>query len=500
MVARRLSAIAPRASAPVGCALLLVVAWAPPAGASGGYFSGHKGARVAGRAGAFTARADDLSAVVYNPAGLGRLAEPTLQVGNRVSYNASEFARAPTLDWGHLEGGVPPRVEFATARNQAPWQGLEPFVGFATDLGLEDWRFALAAFAPSGIGRLRFPADGGQRYMMVRRNAQILVYSATVAYEISDRLSLGASFHWVDVARLEYSLVIDATQFAGEVNPVWSELDMLATVSGTDHFTPNAVLGALFRASPSVEVGLAAQVIPSTIRTESTLDVDPVAEDITEEVALRRAGRPANDVSLSLPLPLTARAGVRYVGRDAGVERFDVELDLVYETWSRVDRFRLDSHELVANLLGQTLDIGVIDIDKNWQNSLAAHLGGDVAVLPELLTLRGGVAYEAAFADAAYAHVDFVSATQITGALGASLLRGPLEVAVAYGYQYALPVEVTEADGRVYQEVPGSQCAPPYTDPTSCHPEYLGQPAPTVNGGEFRAYSHVAALDLLYRF
>ncbi len=479
---------------------LLVATLAPAAEASGGYFSGHKGARVAGRAGAFTARADDLSAVVYNPAGLGRLEEPTLQVGNRVSYNASEFTRASTLDWGHLEDGVPPRVDFATSRNQTPWQGLEPFVGFGTDLGLEDWRFALAAFAPSGIGRLRFPADGGQRYMMVRRNAQILVYSATVAYDVSERFSLGVSLQWVDVARLEYSLMIDATQFRGEVRPVWSELDMLATVSGADHFTPNAVVGALFRASPAIEVGLAAQVIPATIRTKSTLDVDPVAEDITEEVELRRGGRPADDVSLSLPLPLTARAGVRYVGRDDGEERFDVELDLVYETWSRVDRFRLDSDGLVANLLAQQLDIGVIDIEKEWQNSVGVHLGGDFAAVPDLLTLRGGVAYESAFADPAFSHVDFVSGTQLGGAVGASVLRGSLELAVAYGYQQALPVAVTEAEGRVFQEVPGSQCAPPYTDPDTCHPEYLGQPAPTVNGGEFRAHSHVASLDLLYRF
>ena len=83
--------------------------------ATGGYYSGNKGARASGRAGAFTARADDLTAVTYNPAGVGRLDGWVLQVGNRFSYNAHAYRRAPTLDWG--ADGVPPYVEFDTVEN-----------------------------------------------------------------------------------------------------------------------------------------------------------------------------------------------------------------------------------------------------------------------------------------------------------------------------------------------------------------------------------------------
>src|SRR5690606_3696279 len=38
-----------------------------------GLFAGSKGARVAGRGGAYAAKADDLAAVEYNPAGLTKL-------------------------------------------------------------------------------------------------------------------------------------------------------------------------------------------------------------------------------------------------------------------------------------------------------------------------------------------------------------------------------------------------------------------------------------------
>ena len=105
--------------------MTLVAAAAQPA-LAGGYYTGVRGARASGRAGAFTASADDLSAVALNPAGLTRVNGTLVQVGNRFSYNAYEFTRAPTLDWGNLDNRVPPYVEFAPARSQTPWQVLDP--------------------------------------------------------------------------------------------------------------------------------------------------------------------------------------------------------------------------------------------------------------------------------------------------------------------------------------------------------------------------------------
>ena len=73
-------------------------------------------------------------------------------------------------------------------------------------------------------------------------------------------------------------------------------------------------------------------------------------------------------------------------------------------------------------------------------------------------------------------------------------------LALSYGYRHQLPLSVSEQEGRVYQETPGSLCEPPYTDPNTCHPAYSGQPSPTVNAGHYVAFSHMAGLDLLHRF
>src|SRR5690606_13871355 len=108
-----------------------------------------------------------------------------------------------------------------------------------------------------------------------------------------------------------------------------------------------------------LEFGLSGQDLPTAIRAQGTLSVMPVnrdtlgvlaSSDITPEqaITLERNGDPANDISLTLPLPLTARAGVRYVQRADTRELWDIELNLAYETWSVVDKFILDSRGLYA--------------------------------------------------------------------------------------------------------------------------------------------------------
>lgn len=488
-----------RSRLPWAClGLALAVAAARPALATG-YYSGNKGARAAGRAGAFAARADDLSAVIYNPAGLTFIDGTLLQLSNRFSYNSYEYTRAPTLDFGHPEGGVPPYVEFPAVHNETPFQGLEPLLGVASNLGVKDFMFALVVHAPAGVGREQFPALGPQRYMMVSREAIILNYSASAAYKVSDQFGVGASLQWIHVPHLRYSLVIDGNGFPGKANPVWSELDMLSTTTGSDPFTFNAVLGAWYSPTPSFVFGLSGQVIPTQIHTNSTLEIAAQSPNITDSVVLTRDGEDANDVHLSLPLPVTLRAGARYRNLAGLREVFDLELDVVYESWSRVERFDVATNGLTAHLMGQTVDIGDIEVEKHWNDTLSVALGGDYNAIPDRLTVRGGVFFESAVADRAYAHVDFVGGNQLGGTLGASVKFGKLELGLAYEYRQQPTVRVRESEAAVYQEVPGSPCKAPYTDPDNCHPAYIGQPAPAVNAGVYRAHSHSASLDVLYR-
>jgi long-chain fatty acid transport protein len=472
------------------------------AAADGGYYGGALGARAAGRSGAFVARADDPTAVHYNPAGLADIGGTIVMVGNRVSYNGYSFTRAPTADWGMVppDATSAPIANFSKVSNQTPWQGLEPLLLGASNLGLRDFGFALGAFAAPGASKLDYPLSGGQRYMMLSREAIILNVAASAAWKYRDLFGVGVTAEWITVPRLNYTLVIDGSPFQQTANPVSSPLDMVATTQGADWFTFNAIIGAWFRPVPFLQFGAAGQVVPAQIETNSTLRVTPVDPTMAGEVMLTREGFPANDVNVILPLPLSVRVGARYRGLATGFERFDVELDVEYETWSRVNDFTVDTHGLFGTFQGADVPLGQIKIAKAWRDTVAVKLGSDVAVIPGRLVLRGGAFYETGVAPASHANIDFAGGSMFGGSIGGSVALGSrFELVLAYQLRHQQTVTVSEADARVYQQVPASACAAPYTS-TSCHPQFIGQPSPVVNAGTYDATFHHLALALLLRF
>ena len=58
--------------------------------------------------------------------------------------------------------------------------------------------------------------------MMLSREAIILNYAASAAWKYHDLFGVGVTLEWISVPRLNYSLVIDGTPFAGAANPVSS--------------------------------------------------------------------------------------------------------------------------------------------------------------------------------------------------------------------------------------------------------------------------------------
>jgi len=494
------------ALAAAGLAGSVLVASAGPALAEGGYFSGQNGARAAGRAGAFAARADDVEAMIYNPAGLADMDGTTIQLSNQFSYNMYNYGRASTVDWAHTQNGMAPTVTFPTLGNQQSLQLALPLLGVASRLGLQNWSFALAVFAPPGIGRERYPdgkddpSIGGQRYMMIEREAIFLSYAASVAWRPVPTFGIGATVQWIHVPRLVYSLVLDGSPIPGDYNPVYSDFDMRVTTKGSDPMTLNAILGAWVRPTPAFELAVSGQVLPAKIVARSTLSIEPQRTNLGT-LTIKRDNKPANDVTVTLPLPLLARAAARYRHLSGGVEVFDLELDVEYETWSRVDRFTVDANHLRVDYAGDHVFVDRIDIEKRWRDTVTVKLGGDWAVLPSRLTLRGGAFYVSSTSTLGYANIDFPTAPQLGGALGASIHFGGGELAVAYQLRYQPTYTVSESKGRVYQQVPGSSCTmPPYDDPTNCSSHQDGKPAPVVNAGTYQAASHLVLVQYIHRF
>jgi len=273
--------------------------------------------------------------------------------------------------------------------------------------------------------------------------------------------------------------------------------DILAETKGSDPFTFNAIVGAWFRPRPSLQFGLAGQVVPASIVTHSTLTLKALDYPLLGDIVTTRNGNPASDVTVTLPLPLMVRGGARYRHLAAGRELFDVELDVEYETWSRVKAFTVEStvdgnplRANPSNIYTEHVSIGTITVPKQWKDVLSVKLGGDFNLVPERWTLRAGVYYETAASPSAYANVDFPAGAQLGGALGGSLLLHPWEVALTYQLRYQPSFTVAEADARVYQQTPGGSCTAPSSDPNVCN----------VNAGTYAAASHLVSLAVVYRF
>ncbi len=100
---------------------------------------------------------------------------------------------------------------------------------------------------------------------------------------------------------------------------------MLATTTGSDAFTFNAILGGWVRPAPFLELGLSGQIIPADITTNSQLSITSLNPALPGTISLTRNGLPANDVTVTLPLPIVMRAGARYRHLVEDRELFDVE-------------------------------------------------------------------------------------------------------------------------------------------------------------------------------
>lgn len=476
--------------------------FAPRPAEGAGYYAGPVGSRAMGRGGAFVARADDLSAAFYNPAGLSKSAAPlSLQLENRAAHSSLTFARDATRDG---VASSAPLVDFEASENQRRWRPFGPLVGVASNFGLRDLTFAMMSFTPSGAANTEFPVEGGQKYLLVKRDVVVVNTSVSAAWRPRPNLAVGISIHAISVPSIHYQLVVDNTPGTGVdvYNPVSSALDMLTTIHAADPFTLNLTAGFWARPDDNLEVGLSAQLVPANIEANGTLKVEPVSPATlailgsldpplsgAEAIVLTRGGEPANDVRLELPLPLTFRAGARFFTRRAdGSEPFDVEVNATYETWSRVDAFTMDGDGLQATFAGlpiAPIPLSRLSVPKHWQDSLTVAVGSDLQPAGLPLALRCGVYYESPVTRPAYAHVDFPGGAHVGIGAGFSVPLGPLALHLAYERRQMLSFHTAEAMGQVRQIKPNLG-ANPLPDATP----------PVVNAGTYTFGSHNVALAL----
>lgn len=140
-------------------------------------------ASAVGQSGAFTAQADDPSALFYNPAGMTQLrgvqiSAGTVLVGGHTSFDGATGATARG-DFGGSVASPPPTNLYATAN--------------LNDVGLpalKDVTAGLGILSPFGI-LYRYPNDGPFSTAVTRQTLPLIDIKPTLAYRLNDQLAVG---------------------------------------------------------------------------------------------------------------------------------------------------------------------------------------------------------------------------------------------------------------------------------------------------------------------
>ncbi len=356
---------APRAIFVLAAALaafaLLVAA---PAVHAGAWLNTQHGGRGTGQAGALTARADDPSALTYNPAGIVRLPGLQLQAGLDFS-NATDEYESPTAGTHDANHTIqfPPALylTYHLPGGESPW---------AVGLGIDtpawysvDWKTAL------------FPG----RFLTRETKLRLWEVHPVVAYELDDHWSVGGGLRYV-TGELDLGQNFAGALGANTVHPdvpfevkltADGTVDALTFDTGVQYATHVWGWGAVYRHSADL-----------TTRDDYEVAVRDITDPSLAPTVV--AGLSGLQVDQSFELPWEVRSGVWF----APYPELRLELDVAYDAWSRSETRIVDPRRQ-GPVLGSVLQTRVRD----WSPTTSVRLGveGD---LTDHWMLYGGAALE----------------------------------------------------------------------------------------------------------
>jgi long-subunit fatty acid transport protein len=462
--------------------LSVVLLAVPRLAEAGGLEMPDLGTEALGRGAAFTAKADDPTAIHYNVAGLAQQRGTRLLVNANVSQSSLRFQRDgvytddlanPATPWG---GRRYPKVD-----NEGKPLML-PFLAATSDLGLDFLTVALSVHAPplAAYAGRTYPlaVDGAPspaRYDSVGGTSSVvLFYTGAVGIRVSEAIDVGVAVHAVQ-ASIETRTVsyVDMTQCK---NAEYQPCDGRSEGSMTG-WTATGSAGALARLGAGVTSGLHVRG-PVMMQTEGT------AQTTTPRVLGGTATPPAR-MALRNALPLVARAGVRkaFYGAGGKTEAGDIELDVTYERWSDAQD---PGPRALLEKLGTTKN-AALTVMHAYRDTFSVRLGGayNFAAGTVPLTLRAGAFYDGSATEPAHTRIDADTLAKVAGTVGASARFGSFAFNVAYAGVYDVPRTVEDGAVRPINAARGGATE-----------DSEGNLLPAVNNGTYDGFTHVLSLGL----
>jgi len=298
-----------------------------------GYAIYEQGAKAMGNAGAFSARADDPSALFFNPAGILQFDGIQTQLGTTAVFlTGSRFESSITGD------------DFSQEDNLA-WPSS---LYFTQKLG-EDWAWGIAFTSPFGL-KTQWGPDFEGRYISREANLAVVNVNANAARRLgkSWSVALGIDYAKADIRELSRNISWEGTLLEGSPDG-FTKL----TGNGSD-------MGWNVAARWASEKGWR---WGGSYRSEMKPDItgDVKFESIPAPAA---AFFPNGAASAVLPLPATFATGVGYLSKG----KWEGEFDIVWTGWSAFDHLRIDVKD-------NTLLLADVDQTEDWSDTLSFRAG-----------------------------------------------------------------------------------------------------------------------------
>jgi len=335
-----------RATISIAAAALLVLI-PLTAAFSGGFQLNEHGARAMGQGGAFAARASDLSAIYFNPAGLAYQNGVQVYVGVTLIMPKTSFFGPDQLN--------------TNQETKMVSQTFNPINVYASCQITDDLVVGMGVNNPYGLGT-EWPADWSGRFISTKVDLQTFFFTPTLAYKLSQKFSVGVGMNYATGKVTLKSVLSDPFDPHANVS-----IEANGTGIGWN-------VGVKYQASDNLSIGVSyrSQV---KIDANGTATFDPM-----------RSVYPAGDVSSSLTLPATGFLGIAYTP----MKSLTLEADYQYVGWSSYKELALTFKK----------DNSVEVSPKNYADTYILRVGGEYTAGD--WQLRAGYLYDHSPAPTAY--------------------------------------------------------------------------------------------------
>jgi long-chain fatty acid transport protein len=401
---------------------VLVPLSAPLAAAGFGLFQ--HGGRGAAQVGAFVARADDPSAVRYNPAGVARLEGLQFQAGLDFQAPKDQLDTAGQSDLAHHVIQFPPAL-YATWKPEA--LGVPLTFGFSLDAPfwtITNWDTAL------------FPG----RFQTIRQETTLFELRPTLAWAIDERWSLGGSLRYVrggyetSFASIDQVLVgpqdLAQVEIHGEAA---SQINGLGFDLGVQYAAANWGWGAVFGSGVSLDGGGDISYYPR----------EPFS-DAQGQAAFDRRFYPSS-VQMNFELPPTASVGLWWGITDS----LKLEGDVVWSGWAALDRTTIDLAQDPYSH-GYFPAPQALDRPRDWEDVVSLRLGAEWTLSP-IWALGAGFAFEPSPVPDETLEPGYSQGDTTVVAFGASCNLEGLSFDVGYSFHQS-----DDREGEIYYSSPGT--------------------------------------------